>query len=280
MPTRIEKTDDGQFVAIVETPGRQPQRYYGKDHSEVILKLGQAQENASRRILELRTSRGTPDPIHELPRFEGKSLTADQQFKIGQDLGDPAKATSAFDQLCEARFGAKPEQIRETLARAIDSSARETYRREGAAFMAEHPDYIATPNNEKAMLGYLEAHNIGVTARNFALAYDELKADGLLELKQDSTANQPLSTGNTSTANGEGESATSTTTRLRAALTGIPGGRAVATASTRRPGGQTDEEFLRAVHGMSQAEFDREILGNKEKSERLEKLLGPKPPRS
>lgn len=279
MPTRIEKSGEG-YVAIVETPGRQPQKYYGS-YEEIILKIGQAQENASKRILELRTSRGGPDPVNELPRFERKALTSDQQFKIGQDLGDPAKAASAFDELCEARFGAKPDQIRQTLASATDAIAKETYRREGTAFMGAHPDYISTSDNEKAMLGYLEAHNMGITARNFALAYDELKADGLLELKQDLTANQPSSTtSNSSTANGEGESTTSTTTRPRAALTGIPGGRTVATAPARRAGGQTDEEFLRAVHNMSQAEFDREILGSKEKSERLEKLLGPKPPRS
>src|ERR1039458_5140616 len=107
MPTRIEKTDDGQqYVAIVEVPGRQPQRYYGKDHAEVILRLGQAQENASKRILELRTSRGTPDPVREIPKYEGRALSADDQFKLGQELSDPTKATGAIDRLIEARLGA------------------------------------------------------------------------------------------------------------------------------------------------------------------------------
>jgi len=286
MPTRIEQTQDGQYVAIVETPGRQPQRYYGKDHAEIIQKLGQAQENASRRILELRTSAGRPDPVQSIPSYEGKNLSADESFKLGQELGDPAKAAAAIDRVIEARLGAKPEEIRQTLAAANNAIARDNYRREGLAFMAAFPDYITTPENEKKMLAYLEAHEMGVTARNFALAYEELSKDGLLETgdggraplgpTQDSVANQPP--GSTSTAGTEA-AGTAANERPRPALTGLPGGKAVTGTVPRRPGGLTDEEFLKKVHNMSAAEYDREILGSKENSARLEKLLAPKAPR-
>lgn len=286
MPTRIENTQDGQVVAIVETPGRQPQKYYGKDHAEVILKLGQAQENASKRILELRTSHGAADPVRAVPTFEGKTLSPDESFKLGQELGDPAKAPAALDRLIEARLGAKPEEIRQTLADAQTALQRDQYRREGLAFIAAHPDYLATPENEKRILGYLEAHEMGVTARNFALAYEELKGDGLLELKegtashtptQDLAANQPP--GSTSTAGTEA-GGTTATERPRTLLTGIPPGKAAGAAAPRRQGGLTDEEFLRAVNDMSGAEFDREILGNAANSARLERLKGPKAPRA
>lgn len=278
MPTRIENTQDGQLVAIVETAGRQTQRYYGKDHAEIILKLGQAQENASKRILELRTSAGGADPVRAVPSFQGKDLSPDESFKFGQELGDPAKAAAAIDRLIEARLGAKPEEIRQTLADAQSALQRDQYRREGLAFMGAFPEYAATPENEKRILGYLEAHEMGVTARNFGIAYEELRADGLLELKQDSAANQPPGSALTAGAGAEG---TTVTERPRTVLTGLPAGKAPAGgAGPRRQGGLTDEEFLRAVHNMSQAEYDREILGNKANSERLERLLGPKAPRT
>src|ERR1019366_1306119 len=114
----------------------------------VILRLGQAQENASKRILELRTSRGTPDPVREIPKYEGRALSADDQFKLGQELSDPTKATGAIDRLIEARLGAKPDQIRQTLSQAQEAIARENYRREGLTFISDHPDYIAKPENK------------------------------------------------------------------------------------------------------------------------------------
>ena len=287
MPTRIEQTSDGQFVAIVETPGRQPQRYYGKDHAEIILKIGQAQESASRRILELRTSSGRADPVRVNPTFEAKGLTPDESFRLGQQLGDPANAASAIDRVIEARLGAKPEEIRRTLSEAQNALQREEYRREGLAFIAAFPEYKPTPDNERAMLLYLEAREMGVTARNFGIAFEELKADGLIELKdggraplgpaQDSAANQPP--GGTSTAE-VGTQGTGVTERPRTALTGLPAGKAVGGLPTRRQGGLTDEEFVRAVHNMSASEYDREILGSKANSDRLEKLLGPKAPRT
>jgi hypothetical protein len=266
MPTRVEKDGDG-YKAVITVPGRPDQIFKGKNYDEVIFQLGKAQEEASKKILEqrlaLKTTKAAVDPLRESVTFEPKPMSAIDQMAIGKDFADPAKAKSAFDKMVEATFGAPPEKLRSTLTRAQDLIEREENVKQAREFTANHTDYKQTPENEKKMLDYLASHDMGFTAGNLAIAYEELKE--FLDLKDLAAAQPPVP------PPAPTEEIPQPQARPRAAMTGLPGGKAVASPSTNRPGVLTDEEFMQEVHRLSTSQY-REKLGNPAFRARVDKI--------
>lgn len=124
-----------------------------------------------------------PDPDQPIQTFEERLLTADDRVRLAKELNDPAKQNDAFTTLLEAKFGAPTETIRQTL-RTTEIEARKQFVREQVeVFKSEHPDYVESEGNRNALVKLLNKKGWPITAKNLAIAYNELAEDGLLVLR-------------------------------------------------------------------------------------------------
>jgi len=193
----IQPTDkEGQPIG-------QPHVYYYTDEADLQRQLSETVINGSRRIYELKL--GTPvkfevpegaemqqdEPDEEIPEFKPRELTADEKFAIAAKMRDPATIVEGFDQLQEARTGAKPEVIAKVQNQAARNSAsakrdaaRVRARTEALAFQELHPEFVTNPANSNAMITYLNTRNMPCTLKNFELAFTALKNDELLILQE------------------------------------------------------------------------------------------------
>lgn len=178
------KEDDGRWSITVNSDGP-PQKYYGETQDEVVAELTRAQEHATRTIREqkrqLRTT-VTPDADVPAVTFRPRSLTADERYVLTQRLGDPSQSAEAVRELIEAELGAPVEAIRNTLTVVQDNQIKAQFQREANTFVAAHPEFKQSEKNDESMLAYLRTRNMGYTARNLEIAFEDLK--DVLELKE------------------------------------------------------------------------------------------------
>jgi len=164
----------------------------------LIEKLVEAQKNATVKIKELNRkiklglrpgTRPQDAQTSQQNTFQPRQLSAEERFLLAQKFqNDPA---SALDEAFAAQFGMSAAQLfaevnsTRQFRQQIEKSARE--QSEAQAFIEAYPEYTPTPNNSDAMLRYLEAHNMPVSAENLALAYEDLSSSGLLETQAPAT---------------------------------------------------------------------------------------------
>lgn len=242
-----------------------PQVFEGTSWQEVTDKIAQAHEHASVKIQELkRAVRPTyADPV---PEFKPRELTADELFKIHQDLQDPSKLRQAFRTLSEAEYGAPPEKIRESLGKNDFSETRYRVEREAQKFMDKHPDYVVCGENWEKIQGYFESHKddkgryLAATADNFEMIYEDLKAKQLLRLQAPVTE-VPAPTE-------PGAITPKPTTRPRAATTGLFSQH----SSASGPAKPTLDVFAQEVAKMPAQEYRRRINSDPSFRKQVEQL--------
>ena len=167
---------DGSGVQVFEAPTK----------DELLDKLANAQLHATRKIKELnrKVKEGgiKTDPLKPATKFEVKSLTAEEQFMLGQEL--QTNPTGAIAKLFKSTVGVTPDELREVLADAkqVSDTARE--QREGAKFIASRPEYLDSDANKNVMVSYLQKNNLAFTANNLEIAFDDLVDAGLVATKE------------------------------------------------------------------------------------------------
>lgn len=166
---KIIDLGDGSGVQVFE----------GHTWEEVSEKLAQAQFHATKLIREQKQAKldlRTPD-VQVLPtQIQRRQLTADQRLKLSTLLVTDPKAAEL--ELSKALFGLSPEEVQQIERDAVAGG-------EAIKFYLSHPDYIVCPKNRENMSAYINKYLNGVLSENnFGIAYDNLKANGLLELKE------------------------------------------------------------------------------------------------
>lgn len=183
---------DGEFAAVIDLEnGSGVQRFTGKDHKEVADKLMEAQLNASQKISdqekEIRKN-ATPDPAPAARRMAPKPLTANDRFQVAQDISDPATAPEAIRRVVESAIGGSLEEIAERLNEDEEASLAAQIQNEAYAFATETPDYHICDHNTQVITKYMEMHNLALTKKNFGIAFEQLRAVGLIVPKPTAAA--------------------------------------------------------------------------------------------
>jgi hypothetical protein len=112
--------------------------------------------------------------------FKPRDLTADERVKISRDLLDPERFEQANATLFEANVGVKPEVFRQTMTNLQVNNLRLLAKTESEAFVASNPDYHKCKDNLDTITNWLLRYDLAPTRENFQLAYDKLRAAGLL----------------------------------------------------------------------------------------------------
>lgn len=112
--------------------------------------------------------------------FKPRDLSADERFKIAQDIQNPDTFADARDRLIESAFGQKPEVLASTLNETqrfiIQQRAVENY-----------IDFVNTTgvydsmNNRQVLTGWLGKRNLAPTVANFNIALNQCRQSGLIE---------------------------------------------------------------------------------------------------
>src|SRR6266403_62755 len=117
----LVKTSAGWEYRVDLGDGSGVQVFKGKTQKQVIAALGKAQVNASKKIRQQEQEKrlliaNEPAEIEEpQTRFKPRALTAEEQWEISQNLGDPSKASKALDKYFEIRVGGSIEQVIEKI---------------------------------------------------------------------------------------------------------------------------------------------------------------------
>jgi hypothetical protein len=162
--------------------GSPPQVFRAATKDELIEKIALAQANATRRIKELKgqlKTRVEPDKATPTKTFEPRTLTADEELELGQEI--QTNPSDAIRKALKAVIGAEPEEIREAVAASRHLKQVEEIRRVGQEFIAAHPEYPITTANEAAMGRYIQQNGLAWTVKNLEIAFQELSEAGLVK---------------------------------------------------------------------------------------------------
>lgn len=120
-------------------------------------------------------------PRFDMPvDFTPRHLSPDERVKLSRDLLDPERFEEASNTLFEATMGAKPETIRQTLTNVQVSNLRLLAKAESDAFIQSNPEYFRCQENFETITNWMLKNQLSPIRQNFQLAYNTLRAAGLL----------------------------------------------------------------------------------------------------
>jgi hypothetical protein len=129
---------------------------------------------------------GAPEPPDDAEKFASvvefkpRELSADERFRLSQNLVNPEKFGDAVEQLSEAVFGAKPAIVANTLNDAQRSSIQQRAVQNYIEFVTS-TGFDDTMENREMVTGYLGKRNLAPTVANFVIAQKRLTEAGLLQ---------------------------------------------------------------------------------------------------
>lgn len=154
---------------------------------EILQQVTKGHEMAIRQLRKERKERaiGVEEKVDDAEKFSGvvefkpRDLSADERFKIAQDLVNPEKFSDARDALVESAFGQKPAVLASTLndvqRMMIRSKAVENY-----IDFVNASGFEDSPENRELVTGWLGTRNLAPTVANFVIAQKRLTEAGLL----------------------------------------------------------------------------------------------------
>lgn len=187
--TRIKKVKGGWEATVDLEDGSGKQVYKAKTKDELIVKLLDAQTHATKKIQNQEQERrlliaSEPADVDEpTTRFKPRALTADEQWQISNDLGDPAKAVKALDMYIETRLGGPIDQVISKITEVNNDLEYRRARNEAMAFVSETPEFYASPDNIVKLANYVEENGWASTKRNLRKAFVILTNEEKLEIK-------------------------------------------------------------------------------------------------
>lgn len=179
-----------QAVDDLGRPLGAEQVFRGKSQQEVLDKVAEANKNLIKLNRELnRKIRLGEFEQDQLPPeaskitntlLQPKQLSPEEKAQFARDILDPEKFDSVNEKLIEAQLGAKPEDIRNRINRQEQRLADIEAKQEAEAFAYSNPDYYICPENFRTITSWMVKNNLSPVRENFQLAYDKLKAEGLM----------------------------------------------------------------------------------------------------
>lgn len=112
--------------------------------------------------------------------FKPKVLSADERGKIARDLLDPERFEEASDALFEAKMGASPQVISQTLTELHEDRMKAQAKAASDGFLADNPQYVRCKENFEAITNWIIRYDLAPVKENFQKAYDTLRAAGIL----------------------------------------------------------------------------------------------------
>lgn len=130
---------------------------------------------------------GSPEEIptdaekfENVTEFKPRDLTANERFKLAQDLTNPETFADARDQLIESAFGVTPAKLASTLNETqrfiIQQRAVENY-----IDFVNSTGVHDSMNNRQVLTGWLGKRNFAPTVANFQIALNQCRQSGLIE---------------------------------------------------------------------------------------------------
>jgi hypothetical protein len=120
--------------------------------------------------------------------FKRGDLTQEQRVQLSRSILDPEKFEEVADGLFEHAMGAKPEVVRSLLTDIQQERLQAKARVEADAFVALTPEYVKCDSNFESITGWMVKHRLEPLRQNFRLAFDTLKAAGVLIVNEPVTA--------------------------------------------------------------------------------------------
>ncbi len=120
------------------------------------------------------------EKFQNVTEFKPRDLTADERFKLAQDLTNPETFSDARDQLIESAFGVSPAKLASTLNDTqrfiIQQRAVENY-----IDFVNASGVLDNMNNRQVLTGWLGKRNLAPTVANFQIALNQCRQSGLIE---------------------------------------------------------------------------------------------------
>jgi hypothetical protein len=246
-----EPDDNGDITAVINNDnGGRVSTFKGKSVEEVADKLLDAQMKASIKI----STMILPDRSRAPQPAQPKQFTPTDKLRLVDEMADPEKVVGAVTEIFTATSGMTPDKVGKSMSKQeLDNY----YADEAKAFVAAHPEYIATDANSAALLDELKANGFDLTRNNLAIVFETLKDREELELRQQSDGQEtPISNGRTEAEETPSEPKPPTP-RPRSIATGIRNSDASASA----PPAQRKAKYTRAdIERMPRAEYQRKLL--------------------
>ena len=177
-----DKTENGDYILDVDPEnGAAVQTFRGKTRKDVSEQLAQAQFSASRTIQTLKEER-RPEPAAPDGKIVPKPLSADERMRLSTEINDPTKFDGVVDRLIEARFGSLAT-ITQRENERIEREESERATAETLKFVNATPDWYPSQKNKIAVFNYVEQNKLAITAANFEIAWDAIKASGQAEMR-------------------------------------------------------------------------------------------------
>jgi transposase-like protein len=118
--------------------------------------------------------------IEEEVEFAPKEFTAEERSQIVRDILDPEKFEEASQKLVEHALGTSPEKLRKVLSKVDKGYSKIEAEKEAEMFVKDTPEYYVCRENFETMVNWMWRYKLAPLKINFKLAYDTLKAAGLL----------------------------------------------------------------------------------------------------
>jgi hypothetical protein len=150
-------------LQIINTQGHVVSTFKGTSKDEIADQLADAQVNANRRLGQLLGKPDKANPPQPAP------YTAEERLKYANGVADPSAVVETVTEIANRQ--------QQTQA---DRDAY--YQAEALAFTREHPEFYRTLKNQQRLFKALEENQYDLTRHNLALVFEELLAEGELEL--------------------------------------------------------------------------------------------------
>jgi hypothetical protein len=111
-----------------------------------------------------------PQPVS----FQPRALTAEERYRLSRELHDPEKVDAALDLALEAKFGAKPKSVSDTVNSNASYAALLHAEQQAAAWKDMHPEYHASVKNNNDIVSWVKNRNMNITIENLDKALEDL----------------------------------------------------------------------------------------------------------
>ena len=166
--------------------GRQVIKY--RTQQELVERLAEQNTLILRQLRKVNREKalGVPEKeddaekFNSIVEFKPRELSADERFRLSQNLVNPEKFGEATEQLAEAIFGAKPAVLASTLNEAQRQSIQQRAVQNYIEFV-QTSGFEDTMENRELVTGWVGKRNLNPTVANFKLAQKRLIEAGLLQ---------------------------------------------------------------------------------------------------
>jgi hypothetical protein len=162
---------------------------------ELIERLAAAHEALLKKHTTLKKNIHAPIKAEEItaaPLPAPNPASVGSPEELAQEiLTNPSDVVS---RIIKAQLGLSPEELRKELEEARRARAEAQNYAVTQGWIQSHPEYIVSPKNGVRMMKLLNLYGLQPTYANLERVYDELTADGLLELRKTDAAKEAAPT--------------------------------------------------------------------------------------